>query len=411
MNGGTAMEKLGLGPEVRELKFGQSFAGKGGSFHTVRYDFKPASVDSTKMATLDVGTNNQVTISIPHSDGASTNVFKGARKPYTKECVLIVDHVTGEVTLEKLTHTIQVKKTRPERPEGAPRGSQKPPPAPSDVKKPLPPTSLSISHGSSSASASDRPISKSSKDNKIKKLMPFGGASHSPSNPAPHRGSNSPMTSVPPRHSPLGPSPGHLSPGNGNSQSASSAFDALSKKHQKPQASAMPSLPCIEDLLSFGESTPAPPPPAPSYVAKPPPPPAPPVNQNRAPHHSHSQSQNPIRLQPPAPAPSKSPVAPTIAHVAPTTVLSDSSSGDSSSSSSSEASDDESSDGDMEVVPDERGRASPPAPSMPSVFDNMPIPGAVTRPIMTKPIAAASTSHLLSEDLQLSESGSDSDSD
>jgi len=69
-------------------------------------------VDATQPAGLEVGENHQVTISIPHSDGTGMNVFKGARKPYAKECVLIIDHVTGEVTLEKLTHNIQVKKTR-----------------------------------------------------------------------------------------------------------------------------------------------------------------------------------------------------------------------------------------------------------------------------------------------------------
>ena len=29
-------------------------------------DFKPASVDVNKMATVDVGTNNQVTVTVPH---------------------------------------------------------------------------------------------------------------------------------------------------------------------------------------------------------------------------------------------------------------------------------------------------------------------------------------------------------
>lgn len=76
-----------------------------------RYDFKPASVDSTQMATLDVQ-SGQVTIAVPHSDGASVNVFSGPRKPYAKECVLIIDPDTGECVLEKLTSSINVKKTR-----------------------------------------------------------------------------------------------------------------------------------------------------------------------------------------------------------------------------------------------------------------------------------------------------------
>jgi ELL-associated factor len=34
-----------------------------------------------------------------------------------KECVLIIDRVTGEITLEKLSGTMLLKKTRQERPE------------------------------------------------------------------------------------------------------------------------------------------------------------------------------------------------------------------------------------------------------------------------------------------------------
>lgn len=33
---------------------------------TLPDDFKPASVDVNKMATVDVGTNNQVTVTVPH---------------------------------------------------------------------------------------------------------------------------------------------------------------------------------------------------------------------------------------------------------------------------------------------------------------------------------------------------------
>lgn len=49
-------------------------------------------------------------------DGAGTpqTVFKGSQRPYQKECVLIIDKVTGQVTIEKLASNIQVKKTRSE---------------------------------------------------------------------------------------------------------------------------------------------------------------------------------------------------------------------------------------------------------------------------------------------------------
>nr|CAG4649005.1 EOG090X0IV9 [Polyphemus pediculus] len=110
-------EKLGLGPEIKELRLGNSFTKKGSAFHTFRYDFKPASVDTSKMATVDVLQNNEVSVTVPHCDGAGTaqtSVFRGPKKPYAKECVLIIDHNTGEITLERLSHNIQLKKTRAE---------------------------------------------------------------------------------------------------------------------------------------------------------------------------------------------------------------------------------------------------------------------------------------------------------
>jgi ELL-associated factor len=71
-------------------------------------------VDVSKVATVDVGTSQQVTVTVPHLDGAGTThtVFKGSQRPYQKECVLIIDRLTGEITLEKLSSNIQVKKTR-----------------------------------------------------------------------------------------------------------------------------------------------------------------------------------------------------------------------------------------------------------------------------------------------------------
>ncbi|KPI96833.1 PREDICTED: ell-associated factor Eaf [Papilio xuthus] len=110
-------DKHSLNYDVRELKLGSSFTNnKTSQYHTIKYDFKPASVDVNKMATVDVGTNNQVTVTVPHLDGAGVpqTVFKGSQRPYTKECVLIIDRVTGEITLEKLSSNIQVKKTRQE---------------------------------------------------------------------------------------------------------------------------------------------------------------------------------------------------------------------------------------------------------------------------------------------------------
>lgn len=110
------VERLGLGPEVRELKLGPSFTSNSSKFHTMKYDFKPASVENSKVAKVDVGSANTITVTVPHLDGAGTpqTVFKGSQRPYNKEYVLIFDKTTGDITLEKLTANIQVKKTRAE---------------------------------------------------------------------------------------------------------------------------------------------------------------------------------------------------------------------------------------------------------------------------------------------------------
>ena len=95
-------EKLGVGTEVRELKIGQSFLnqrkgntyhsksgssrsghsnssrngdhkGTEDSYHTIRYDFKPASSNTSSTGFLDVDDNNRVSVKIPHEGGGQTN--------------------------------------------------------------------------------------------------------------------------------------------------------------------------------------------------------------------------------------------------------------------------------------------------------------------------------------------------
>ncbi|MEE6508813.1 hypothetical protein FKM82_023092 [Ascaphus truei] len=55
-------------------------------------------------------------ITLPNLEGstAPVTVFKGSKRPYLKECILIVNHDTGECRLEKLSSNISVKKTRAE---------------------------------------------------------------------------------------------------------------------------------------------------------------------------------------------------------------------------------------------------------------------------------------------------------
>lgn len=106
-----------LDKEEHVLKLGDSFEKRPrSSFHTIRYDFKPASIDTSCEGELQVGKGEEVTITLPHIPGSTPpmTVFKGNKRPYQKDCVLIINHDTGEFMLEKLSSSIQVKKTRAE---------------------------------------------------------------------------------------------------------------------------------------------------------------------------------------------------------------------------------------------------------------------------------------------------------
>ena len=72
-----------------------------------RYDFTPLSVDEDKMGKLEVQDNNAVSVSLPHNNGIDATNYKGQAKPSgTKDCVLIIDHETGELTLERLSNQV-----------------------------------------------------------------------------------------------------------------------------------------------------------------------------------------------------------------------------------------------------------------------------------------------------------------
>ncbi|XP_042327064.1 ELL-associated factor 1 [Sceloporus undulatus] len=106
-----------LDKEQHPLQLGESFERHPkASFHTIRYDFKPASIDTSCEGELQVGKGDEVTITLPHIPGSTPpmTVFKGNKRPYQKDCVLIINHDTGEYVLEKLSSSIQVKKTRAE---------------------------------------------------------------------------------------------------------------------------------------------------------------------------------------------------------------------------------------------------------------------------------------------------------
>src|SRR5438105_3534692 len=80
-------------------------------------DFKPVSVDTSQPATIDLEqSNGAVTVTAPNVEGSgqTETVFSGKTIPYLKECVLIIDHETGEITLERLSQNIIVKNKRVE---------------------------------------------------------------------------------------------------------------------------------------------------------------------------------------------------------------------------------------------------------------------------------------------------------
>jgi len=130
-------QKFGNGPHA--LKIGKSFENKGGNsvYHSIRYDFTPKSIDKETMGVLEVKERQSVSVQLPHSDGVNQTVYKGnAETAPTKDCVLIIDHETGELTLERISNKIMVKKTRPERagPPGANPYEVKSEPNPYEVK-------------------------------------------------------------------------------------------------------------------------------------------------------------------------------------------------------------------------------------------------------------------------------------
>ncbi|CAB4068848.1 EAF [Lepeophtheirus salmonis] len=101
---GEKLAQLGLvSGEVRELNIGSSFR-ENSTFHTIRYDFKPASVDPSKMGVLSVGgdSNSSVSVNVPHMNGTGNTHFGGhAKESNKRECILIFDAETGEFTLGK----------------------------------------------------------------------------------------------------------------------------------------------------------------------------------------------------------------------------------------------------------------------------------------------------------------------
>ncbi|XP_062578475.1 ELL-associated factor 1-like [Saccostrea cucullata] len=144
---------LPVDSKVHELKLGSSFDPKSRvAFHSFRYDFMPASVDTSQQGLVDVGEGHQVTVGLPHVEGSGTShtMYKGNKRPSPKECVLIIDHQTGAFTLERLSNTVNLKKTRM---EGSSKISQSSRPlTPVDVNKRSPVKQKAVASSSVSVS-------------------------------------------------------------------------------------------------------------------------------------------------------------------------------------------------------------------------------------------------------------------
>ncbi|XP_037775795.1 ELL-associated factor 1-like [Penaeus monodon] len=186
----TMADKLGVDGKVKDMELGDTFSKnyKEGAFHTLRYDFKPASVDNQKMGTVEVEGNHQVTVTVPHVEGAGTaqTVFKGNHKPVAKECILIIDHTTGEIVLERISQAIIVKTTRP---EGSSRLPTQRPPTPLDPsRKSSPPQKCSPSHPPSRGSSNSLPYSRPSPSHA--KLSPPSKSSPHTRSPIPSKSPN-----------------------------------------------------------------------------------------------------------------------------------------------------------------------------------------------------------------------------
>ena len=69
-------EKFGIGPGPQELKIGNSFLKDKGQFHTIKYDFKPASLDPRASGSVELGDSNSLSVKVPHSNGSTETQYR-----------------------------------------------------------------------------------------------------------------------------------------------------------------------------------------------------------------------------------------------------------------------------------------------------------------------------------------------
>uniref|UniRef100_A0A915DZ05 Ell-associated factor Eaf n=1 Tax=Ditylenchus dipsaci TaxID=166011 RepID=A0A915DZ05_9BILA len=129
MQKGNSDSATGIPYDTYEIKIGDSFAhanqkpskrssnapsSSASEFHTLRYDFKPQSVAGEQETYIGVADNRDVQVVVPNQNLDNLTVYKGSKNPIAgdKECLLIFDQETKQLTLERLSSNFTIKKTR-----------------------------------------------------------------------------------------------------------------------------------------------------------------------------------------------------------------------------------------------------------------------------------------------------------
>ncbi|CDI97538.1 ell associated factor 1 [Echinococcus multilocularis] len=109
-----------------EVKLGRSFLDPSQNcFMTMRCDFLPASVDREQPGSIKIVNEKEVDVRLPNVPGAeqSSTLLKGNIRPVQKECLLIYNKTTGELTLERISKAAQLKNVRDGPPSKRPSDS------------------------------------------------------------------------------------------------------------------------------------------------------------------------------------------------------------------------------------------------------------------------------------------------
>jgi len=101
--------------EDHRLHIGESYTGQL-QYHSVKYDFKPPSIDFDKEGILE-SDGTKCKIRLPNKikneqPAKQSTVYEGKIQEIEKECILIIDRKTNTITLERVTSKVSVRNTR-----------------------------------------------------------------------------------------------------------------------------------------------------------------------------------------------------------------------------------------------------------------------------------------------------------